>query len=550
MSLLGWLDRPSPDRGVRIAQSDGAWQFSSYADLAEEARRAAGRLRSAGIAPGDTVIVVRSASADFVSDFFGALLAGATPAPVAPPSAFQNQARYAEHLAGAVRLARAPIVTTTAEAEAAVAAAVAGTGSRVTAHEPPGTASIAGPSTVPATAVLQFSSGSTGPPRGVRIPLHALESNMVAIRHRLDLTERDVVASWLPPYHDMGLVGMLLLPVSCQLDVWWMRPEDFVRSPLRWLRLFGPDGATVTGTPTFGLAQVLRRLRSPEQLRTLDLSGLRGIVTGAERVDAATVERFLELLAPFGMRPEAVIPAYGLAESTLAVTMAPCGVAPSTITVDAESLVPGQPVLAPADGGPGTALVGCGTPVAGVDVRIVDEDGDPVDENTLGEIEVRGTSLAAGVLSATDGEQRMGSHLRTGDAGFLRDGQLFVVGRIGDAVKQFGRWYFAEEAEQIARSHSPRPQQTVALIGTWEGRNTVVVLVEGLLDRAAGDVGRAVARHAAGLRVLVLSVVSGQIERTTSGKPRRRVMWQRLAEGRLHGTTRWDSDVAVGTLTP
>ncbi|HEX9999410.1 MAG TPA: AMP-dependent synthetase, partial [Actinoplanes sp.] len=165
--------------------------------------------------------------------------------------------------------------------------------------------------------------------------------------------------------------------------------------------------------------------------------------------------------------------------------------------------------------------------------------------DVLGEIEVRGESLAAGYLHEDGTEELFGGVLRTGDAGFVHGGDLFVVGRLGDAVKQFGRWYFAEDAEQVAIAHSPRPRQTVALVGALTGRNTAAVLVEGNLDGVAEGIGRAVARHVDGLRVIVLAVRSGDIKRTTSGKAKRRAMWGQLAGGELGAKVCWDSDVTA-----
>ncbi|HEY0001746.1 MAG TPA: AMP-binding protein, partial [Actinoplanes sp.] len=380
MSVLAWLDDPRSDRGMHVPEPGGrSWRFHSYADLALMARRAARRLRAAGVASGDVVIIVRAASPEFMADFFGAILLGATPSPIAPPAAFRDRSAYLDHLVRAVRLVGARIVATTAETASVAGPALAEHGCGVVTDIPETLAPLTDPPIVPAIGVIQFSSGSTGPPRAVRIPFAAVQSNVTALRRALRLTERDASASWLPMHHDMGLVGLFLLPIDVGIDMSLLRPEDFIRSPLRWLERFGPGGATMTGTPTFGLAQVVRRVRR-EQLAGLDLSRWRGIVVGAERVDIAILDAFLDLLAPCGLRPDVMMPSYGLAESTLAVTTAPCSTALTTVTVDGASLVAGRPVVTIADRAAGTTLVGCGTPVSGVAASVVDEDGRPVGE--------------------------------------------------------------------------------------------------------------------------------------------------------------------------
>lgn len=542
MSLLTWLADPPADRGMRVLAAGGTrWDFHSYRSLASLTRRAARRLRSAGVTRGDAVVVVRPASAEFMADFFGAIMLGATPSPVAPPAAFRDRTAYLDHMARIVRRLRARVVATTADAAAVIEPVATAGGAAVVTDIPEDVAPWDGSPAPPEIGLIQFSSGSTGTPKGVRIPFTALQANVSALYEWLRITDADSYASWLPLHHDMGLIGLFMLPIEGRSDMWLMQPEDFVRAPLRWLRCFGEGGATMTATPTFGLAQVVRRLR-PEHLAGLDLSRWRGAIVGAERIDMAVVRRFLDLLAPCGLRRDVIVPAYGLAESTLAVTGAPCGRELKTVTVDGASLALGQPVAAVTGEDSGMTLVGCGSPISGVQACVIDENGCAVPDGVLGEIEVRGTSLAAGYLSEGREDEAFHGVLRTGDAGFRHANDLFVVGRLGDGVKQFGRWFFAEDAQQIAAAFSPRPRQTVALVGALSGQNTAAVLVEGSLGGAAARIGRAVARHVTGMRVVVISVPAGKVAWTTSGKPKRRVMWRWLADGHPGGTIRWDSD--------
>src|SRR5205807_3940462 len=265
------------------------------------------------------VAVVLPTGPEFVATFLGALLAGAAPVPIAPSAAFADPAAYRDHVAGSLRAA-APAVLVTAPEQLP---SLRGTGCRTATFDAllrSGEAPARGPARRPgALGLLQFTSGSSGRPRGVRVPLAALEHNVRAIRDWLGMTAGDAAASWLPVHHDLGLVGCLLTPIASGGDLWLMRPADFVRSPRRYLRCFGSPGARLTAMPSFGLEHVARRIR-PEDLAGLDLGEWRALIVGAERLQADVFERFCRVLAPAGFRPAALLPAYGLAEATLAVT--------------------------------------------------------------------------------------------------------------------------------------------------------------------------------------------------------------------------------------
>jgi acyl-CoA synthetase (AMP-forming)/AMP-acid ligase II len=541
--LFDWLERPPPGRGLRFAGTDDDWDFWSYQRLAEAARRVAHTLRENGVGRGDGVLVICPASAQFVAYFYGTLLAGAVPTPVAGPSTYQDREHYRDHLVrlGALVGARAALVDDTAAPEART---VADTTGWLLLEQIPAGPTFDGPAT-PELAVVQFSSGSTGPQKGVRIPRAAMGANVRAIRDWLqfDPDRGDGFASWLPVYHDMGLVGGLVFPMAYGADLWLLRPEQFIRHPLRWLRCFAPGLATTTTTATLGLTQLLRRVR-PEHLAGLDLSGMRTLIVGAERVEEGVVRAVADLLRPCGFDPAAVLPAYGLAESTLAVNGVRHADRRRTVAVDPASLMFGERVRAVPDDDPGgTTLVGCGRPLGGMTTTVVDDDGHALGDGILGEIEVRGASVAEGYV----GGPRFDGVLRTGDAGFLVDGELFVVGRLGDCVKLFGRWLFAEDVERVAQAVSPRPGRTVCLLGALDGRNTAAVVIEGAAGAGAAAVGVALRRHFAELRILVVTAPTGWIQRTTSGKAMRRPMWQRLTAERGALPVAWNSDDPVTT---
>jgi acyl-CoA synthetase (AMP-forming)/AMP-acid ligase II len=539
-SLLQWLTEPTSERGIRFALPRDGWEFYSYEKLAECTRRAATRFHDEGVAAGDVVALMYPNSADFVAAFFGCLTLGATPAPLAPPAMLGDRDGHARSLVAMLRAGDIQVIATTGRLAPTVAAMTADAGTRVVAHHAQDdVVQWNRELVVPETALVQFSSGSTGVPRGVRVPLTALEANLRIVTGWMrGSVERDAMASWVPAYHDMGLIGCLLAPVSRGADIWLMEPAQFVRAPGRWLRCFDRSQATMGAAPSFGLKHIVRHVRR-DTIDELDLSGWRALVVGAERVDATTLGEFARFLAPAGFSAAALMPAYGLAEATLAVSGSPPGEHPTTLTFDPSSLVPGRRVRLADPNGPGLTLVGCGRALPGVGVAIIGGDDAELADGCLGEIEVSGECVAAGYVNSGD---PLNGVLRTGDAGFLYNDELFVLGRIGDCVKVRGRWLFADDIEELVRSLAQPLLRHCVLVGPLNGRETVVIVMEGGRDVRAAEIGTAVSAHADGPRVLVMSARRGSIMRTTSGKPRRRLMWEAFVVGDLTGTVVWDSD--------
>jgi acyl-CoA synthetase (AMP-forming)/AMP-acid ligase II len=535
-TLLEWLDHPPPDRGIRFAQADGTWTFHGYPELAERARGAAGALARRGVRAGDVVVLLGRAGPDLVAALYGALLAGATPSLLAPLLAFQDLDGYRAHLRGVLRTA-CPALVLVDQGLAEEAEILAAEGAKVA----PLTSLRASAADAPARAeegagrlaLLQFTSGSSGSARGVRLPYAAVEANIAAIHAWLRWTPDDAFVSWLPLHHDMGLVGGLLSAVTARSDLWLMQPEQFVREPLRYLRALATPGVRLTVTASFALEYIVRRV-PPSALEGLDFGGLRGMVIGAERIDPRALDDFHARLSPAGFAREALLPAYGLAEATLAVTGVAPGAGWTREALDPASLVPGLPVR-PASGPDATVVVGCGRPAAGVQVAIAGEDGAPLPDGYVGEIVVRGASVAEGYAGAADASATAlhGGELRTGDAGFLRDGELFVLGRLGDSLKVRGRMVFSEDLEvALAASGVPRPRIAV-LLGEHGGTPTAVLLSEepqGAWRQAAEALLR---RQTGGARVVFVATARGGISRTSSGKPRRRPLWHAFATGAL-----------------
>jgi acyl-CoA synthetase (AMP-forming)/AMP-acid ligase II len=479
------------------------------------------------------VVIVHRSGPGFVATLFGALLIGATPCSIAPPFAFQRADDYRTRAGSLVHTARPTLVVTDDESLGRLGEITARLGLRppvrfaelIAGRVVPAFAARPEPVGPDDVALLQFTSGSSAVGKGVRVSAAALHANVMAVISWLRWSPEEPGVSWLPVHHDMGLVGCLITPLAAGADLWLMQPEDFIRTPLRYLRCLSERRAKLTAMPGFALAHLIQRV-NPRELGALDFSSLEAVIVGAERINPRLLESFYELLAPSGLPRSALRPAYGLAEATLCVTGVPLG----------ETWTSSLPRAGDNGDHHETEVVGCGRPVNGIEVRVVGDDGTPVPDGTPGEIVVSGSSVTDGYVGDSVSPTGVaGQALSTGDSGFLRNGQLYVLGRLGDGLKMRGQMVFAESIEVALQERGIPPQRVAALLG-FRGDVPVAAAV---LDRprdgwrdTAEDVLRA---HAPGAQLLIISAPPGAISFTSSGKPRRRAMWQALAEGRLPG---------------
>ncbi|MHA6626991.1 fatty acyl-AMP ligase [Pseudonocardia sichuanensis] len=384
------------------------------------------------------------------------------------------------------------------------------------------------------TALLQLTSGSTAEPKAVRIThrnLHANISGMVAAS-ALDV-ERDVMVSWLPLFHDMGMVGFLTVPMATGLELVSVTPVDFLTRPLLWAELISKYRGTVTAAPNFAYAVLGRQLARAEQ-GSLDLSSLRIALNGAEPIDPAAVEAFTGAGAQFGLRPESVLAAYGMAETALGVSFAPIDTGLEVDRIDADQLETRRRAVPAADG-PTRRFPLLGPPLPGIEVRVVGDDGGVLGEREVGVLQLRGDSVTPGYLTV-DGPvatQDADGWLDTGDEGYLADGAVVVCGRRKDVIIMGGRNIYPTDIERAAGTAADvRAGNAVAVrVAAGEDgrhRESFAVAVE---SRKAGDpeaeqlirkdvTGRVVS--AVGVRPAEVVVLGpGTLPKTPSGKLRR-----------------------------
>ncbi len=564
--LLHARAQDQPDRLAYAFLADGESDELrlSYAETDRRARAVAAGLRAAGARPGARAMIVLPPGLDYVTALFGCLYAGVVAVPVYPPDPFQLERslprlRAVAHDAGpGFGLTSAPLLGFLDEVTRLAPELGALRWLAVDTVPDPAGDSDPVPSAPEETALLQYTSGSTAEPRGVLLTHANLLHNSGLIQDFFHATPDSRGLVWLPPYHDMGLIGGLLQPLYGGFPVTLMSPLHFLEDPLRWLRAIDRFRATTSGGPNFAYDLCARKC-DPDQAAELDLSGWRVAFNGAEPVRPETLRRFARTFAASGFRPDAFLPCYGLAEATLIVSgtggwtgsdRPPAALAPA-VEVDRGALARHE--VAPSGDGPVVRLAACGRSAPDQRIAIVDPaTGTQCPPDRVGEIWVSGPSVAAGYWGRPEETQRVfgarlpggeGPFLRTGDLGFLQDGQLVVTGRLRDLIIIRGRNHYPQDIELTAERADPvlRPGCAAAFLAPAEGPDHRLVLVQEVRRQpapvdVAGLVARireAVAREH-GLRVhTVVLIPAGAMPKTSSGKVQRRLCRDRLLSGGL-----------------
>lgn len=543
MTLAGALmAAAATPRGIRAIEHDGTDEWLAYPSLAADALRIGGALRVQGLRPGDRIALVVPEVGTFVRVFFGIQAAGLIAVPLCPPAQAGDVQTFARQSKDILEASRAHAVVTTSE--------VAGLLATVTNTPILLTTDLTGPALdapvrvrTDAPALLQFTSGSTAAPKGVVLTHANVAANARAIvgAHGLGVHADDVGVSWLPLYHDMGLIGMMLATVFAQATTVLMSPVLFLKRPTAWLDAISRYRGTISFAPNFAYELCLRRVKD-SQIAALDLSSWRAAGCGAEPIRAETLHAFAERFARAGFRASSFLPSYGLAEHCLAVTFAGHGI--EVDTIDAARLVRDSVASPAVNGAAAVRLVSCGRAFPDHELRIVDEAGRPLPDRHVGSIVVRGPSMMREYFDAPEAtaETIVDGWLWTGDLGYLVDGNLFVCGRTKDLIVRQGRKYHPADLESaIADLPGVRPSGIVVFgINHPNEADRVVAVLEARAtapESVVDDVRRRV-RETAGLDLDQIVVAPpGTIPRTTSGKVRRAETRARYQAGTL-GTGR------------
>ncbi len=521
------------DTGVNLYGSRGELvEALSYADLRDRALARAGRLQACGLEPGDRVGLVAETSLSFIESFLACQYAGLVPAPLPLPAPLGGAGAYVEQISRLLTQAQAAAVFGPAALHPMLEAAAdrAGVRTRPALDAlPPGQVRLV-KAQVEDACYLQFSSGSTRAPTGVVVSHRALMANVRAItRHGLQVTALDRAMSWLPLFHDMGLVGFLLSPLSVAMSIDLLATDAFVRRPLLWPKLIAETGATISYSPSFGYELCARRAETAD-LSGLDLSRWRVAGVGGDMVRAGPLAAFARRFEGAGFSERAFVASYGMAEATLALTMAPLGGGLRRDSLSVDQLErDGE--AAPAQGdGRARDFVRCGPVLPGHELEIRDEHGASLPERRVGRVFVRGPSVMKAYFAQAEATAAVLSDdgwLETGDLGFMVDGELAPTGRSKDLILLNGRNIWPQDLEWTVEAEivGVRSGDVAAFPIDGDGEGVVALVQTRVRDpearsRLAADVaGLLRARH--GVEAQVRLVGSGALPQTSSGKLRR-----------------------------
>ncbi len=504
----------------------------TFRELREDALAAAYRLVARGVRPGDRVALIAETGPEFASLFFGTIYAGAWPVPLPLPTSFGGKESYIDQLS--VQLKSADPTLLLYPAELTGMADAAARAIDVEAADWQAFATLDAPEApLPAAAAddiayLQYSSGSTRFPHGVAVTHRALLNNLAAHSHGMEVVDTDRCVSWLPWYHDMGLVGCLLSPVANQVSTDYLKTEDFARRPLAWLDLISRnEGTTLSYSPTFGYDICARRIGSQSKVsERLDLSRWRVAGNGADMIRPDVMQAFVDAFADAGFKATSFLPSYGLAEATLAVSIMPPGEGIIVELVEETQLSGGaahrdRPQRY-------RAIVNCGKPVRDMEVAIRDEEGQPLPEKAIGKVYARGPSIMHSYFrdeEATRACLDEDGWLDTGDMGYMSDGYVYIVGRAKDMIIINGKNHWPQDIEWAVEQLPGFKAGDIAAfsITTPGGEETPAVLVQCRTsdnrerERLRDEIRERV-RAITGMHCVVELVPPRTLPRTSSGK--------------------------------
>jgi 1-acyl-sn-glycerol-3-phosphate acyltransferase len=568
IDVLKWHVESHPSRPqVHFYGDDRDDDVATYQDIWDGALAVATGLQHRGLESGDRVSIMLPTGRDYYFAFFGILLAGGVPVPIYPPV---RRTQIEDHLkrhrlilenAGTTALITVPEAKPFArilKSQVNTMRAVLTVDELSTSggvHEQPCLKS-------GDMAFLQYTSGSTGQPKGVILTHANLLANIRVIGDALHIDDTDVVVSWLPLYHDMGLIGSLMgsLYYACPLVL--MSPLDFITRPQRWLWAIHRYRGTLSASPNFGYELCLRRLKE-ESMEGLDLSSWRVALNGAEQVSAATIERFSDRFGPHGFRPETMMPVYGLAENALGVTFPPLGRRPLIDSIQRDELMHHGRAVPAGEGVTPLRVVACGQPLAQHEVRITDEGGRELPDRQVGRLQFRGASACSGYFRNAEATRELfnGDWLDSGDLAYADEGDIYVTGRAKDLVIRAGRNIAPSELEEAISGVAGIRKGRVAVFGSADpntGTERLIVLAETREPGQADGLRRTINALAVDLVGTppddIRLVAPGTVLKTSSGKIRRQANREIYERGELGSRDRpvwWQiARVSVIGLTP
>lgn len=497
VDVLTWHVEHHPDMPQVTVCGYAGEQGVTFAQLWEQAGAIAGALQHHGVQIGDPVALMLPTSADYFYAFFGVLLAGGIPVPLYPPARLNQLEDHVRRHAGILQNAGTALLITAADARKAarLIRMLAPTLRRVTT-----TAELCALQAVHSTvvtradcpALLQYTSGSTGQPKGVVLSHANIIANLSALGAAIKPRDSDVFVSWLPLYHDMGLIGAWLGTLYLGLQLIVMPPLAFLTRPAHWLQAIHRHRGTLSAAPNFAYELCVKRV-TDEEIASLDLSTWRLALNGAEAVMPETVARFQKRFSGCGFQAAAMTPVYGMAECSVGLTFPPLGRGPLIDTIERDAFMcSGAAIAASETSTSALQFVSCGRPLIGHQVRVVDDTGHELEERREGRLEFTARSATRGYFRNPIASARLihDSWLDSGDRAYVADGEIYVTGRIKDVIIRAGRHIYPDELEASIGAIPGIRQGCVAVFGstdTGRGTERLIVLAETRAERQAAQ---------------------------------------------------------------
>jgi len=521
-----------PAKGVGYVQSDGSVKFITYSEILTKAGSMSAMLHDSGMEPGNKVMIISSKNEDIVLLLWASLLGGLIPTILQPPVSFTEFNQPAQKILNVFRILKNPKMILSDDLlhvfqSESIPAENIISAEKLKAADQGKYIYEANESD---TAYVQFSSGSTGDPKGIVLTHKNILTNLAAISVGLDIYDNDVFTNWMPLYHDMGLFGYHLCPLFANNNQYLIDPVDFVKRPAIWPDTMDAIKCTITGCPNFGQALLLRYLKNRDE-KTWDLSVLKAIVNGAEPISNRIMSEFMNRLASSGLRKGAMMPAYGMAEATLAISFSALLKEPVVHSFNRTKLqLENKAVLETESVEEMMELVSVGFALDNNEIRVVDDQGDIMDDQKVGNIQIRGAGITGGYYDKPEETRNsfIDRWLKTGDRGFFFEQQLYITGRVKDIIFVHGQNLYAHDLENLAAKHADIPYGKV-IVGGWfdtkKGHDLIILFLVGSANKATCNTFVALRnffRDTYGISIdIFIPIRSNQVPKTSSGKIQR-----------------------------
>ena len=553
-AILKWHAVTHPERvHIQLYSEQDEAENITYGELLNEAEQIAAGLIEHRLTPGESVLLMLPTGRDYFMSFFGVLLAGGVPVPIYPPGRPQQLEEHILRHAKIADTAQAGLMITVAEAKMfshLLAAQVPSLRDVITCEDLKSAAPLA---RFPEpdendTAFLQFTSGSTGDPKGVVLSHANLVSNIQVMGKALGASSKDVFISWLPLYHDMGLIGAWLGSLAHAVPLVIMSPLSFLARPQRWLQAIQRYGGTISGAPNFAYEACVNRIRD-EDIEGLDLSSWRVAFNGAEAVSPKTIEQFSTRFAKYGFRTEAMTPVYGLAENSVGLAFPPLERGPRIDIIERETFMKSGRAVVTTNSADVIEAPSSGSALPGHQIRIIGPSGHESPERQEGRVQFQGPSASTGYYRSPEATKALldGEWRNAGDLGYMADGEIFITGRQKDLIIRAGRNIFPAELEEAVGNLDGIQKGNVAVFGSPDpatGTERLVVMAESrrrnpeAQEKMKADI-RSISLDLTGTAPDAIELVSPRtVPKTSSGKIRRQSARALFEQGTFAGQSR------------